>query len=91
MSANYENIHKKLATNGYRKNSVHMNKTSPKSKSINTSDNKSVILKLDYINDSTNRKLNKLARKYDLPINLVNNQGRINRRAVSATKPLTTS
>ena len=76
MSVNYEKMHQKLATNGYRKNSMHMNKTTLKSKSIYTSDSKRVVLKLDYINDSTNRKLNKLARKYNLPINLVNKPGR---------------
>ena len=50
MSVNYEKMHQKLATNGYRKNSMHVNKTTLKSKSIYTSDSKRVVLKLDYIN-----------------------------------------
>ena len=74
---NKNKMTKRLRRNGFNQSYSKHTSSDNTTKIGNKNKNKnSVNLKLDYINDSTNRKLNRLADKYDLPINLVSKPGR---------------
>jgi len=61
-------LKKKFQHNGFYANSIFKNK---KHKQEFKSNNKTNILKIKYVNDSTSRQIRTLIRNYDLPVSLV--------------------
>ena len=76
----WRKLDKQLLKNSYKLNS---NKKMWKNEKKLQDMSESIIWKCDFINDSCNRKLKRLIKKYNLPINLVNKHAKYLKQSVS--------
>ena len=78
-----QKLNKQLFSNGYR---IYHKSRKHKRAEKNFQAKNSVIWKCDFINDSCNRQLKRLIKKYEVPVTLVNRHGDYLKQSISVPK-----